>query len=399
MTLSSKQEKVLNNINEHNLIKMLRDLIKIPSQNPPGEEQRIAEYCADKCRRLGLDTDIVAHEEGRSTVIATLPGTQSKPVLLYHAHLDTVPVGDKKRWQFDPFGGCIQDKKIYGRGACDTKNDIAAMIQVAEALVKSGVSIEGNLILCFAADEEAGGRLGTAYALNQGYFNDVDMVVAGEQTGLRVGIAEKGAATLSIRTNGVSAHASQVTEKRTNAINKMGKILCTLDEKYLPTLKQRTHRLLGTPTYNAGVIKGGTRSNTVAEQCELQLDCRFLPGEKAEDIRQQIKKLIERLCQDDPDIEATIEIIREAKPFEIQENNPLVKQLRTAIEKIKGVDLGVTGYYPASDGRFFAHKNIPTVVFGSGNSLQAHTTDEYVEIDQVIDSTKILALLAISVLH
>ncbi len=397
MSLRNEEVQILNNIDEQRLINMLGDLIRIPSENPPGEEQRIAEYCAQQCQRIGMDTQLLACEEGRNTVMATLSGTKGRPVLLYHAHLDTVPVGDRSRWKFTPFGGRIKDGRIYGRGACDTKNDIAAMIQVAEALVRSGVSIKGKLVLCFAADEETGGRCGTEYVLNQGYLKDVNMVVAGEQTELRVAIAEKGIATLSIRTKGISAHASQVREKGINAISKMGKILRAIDEEYLPKLKQKNHRFLGIPTCNAGVIEGGTKSNMVAEHCSLQLDCRFFPGERAEDIRQQIERLVEKLHQEDPQLEATVELIREDIPFEIEEEAPLVQQLRKAIKKVKGVDLGVTGYYPASDGRFFACRNIPTVVFGSGSSLQAHTTDEYVEIDQVIDSAKILALLALDV--
>lgn len=397
MNLSNEEIQVLNNIDEQRLVNMLGDLIRIPSQNPPGEEQKIAEYCAQQCRRIGMDTQLLACEEGRNTVIATLSGTKGRPVLLYHAHLDTVPVGDRSRWKFDPFGGRIKDGRIYGRGACDTKNDIAAMIQVTEALVKSRVSIKGKLVLCFAADEESGGCLGTKYVLNKGYLKDVDMVLAGEQTELRAAIAEKGIATLLIRTKGVSAHASRVAEKGINAISKMGKIVCAIDEEYLPKLKQRKHRLLGVSTCNFGVIEGGTKSNVVAEHCCLQLDCRFFPGERAEDIRQQIERLIERLRQEDSQLEATVELVREAVPFEIEEEAPLVQHLRKAIKKVKGIDLGVTGYYPASDGRFFACRNIPTVVFGSGSSLQAHTTDEYVEIDQVIDSAKILTLLALSV--
>lgn len=398
MQLSSQEVEILNNINEQRLIDMLGNLIRTPSQNPPGEERKIAEYCAQQCRGIGMDTQLLACEEGRNTVIATLSGTNGRPVLLYHAHLDTVPVGDRSRWKFDPFGGHIEDRRIYGRGACDTKNDIAAMIQGAEALVKSSVSIKGKLVLCFAADEETGGRLGTEYVLNQGYLKDIDMVIAGEQTELRVGIAEKGMATFSIHTTGVSAHASQVAEKGINAISKMGKILCAIDKEYQPMLKQKNHRLLGVPTCNTGVIEGGTKSNMVAEHCSLQLDCRFLPGESAEGIHQQIEKVIERLHQEDPQLEATVELVREAVPFEIKEEHPLVKELRKATQKVKGIDLGVTGYYPVSDGRFFACRNIPTVVFGSGSSLQAHTTDEYVEIDQVIDSARILALLASSVI-
>ena len=398
MKLSSKEIQILDNIDEQRLLSMLVDLIRIPSQNPPGEEQRIAEYCAQQCRRIGLDTQLLTREGGRNTVIASLPGTLGKPTLLYHAHLDTVPAGDRSRWKFDPFSGHIENGKIFGRGACDTKNDIAAMLEVAEAIVRAKVNIKGKLVFCFAADEEAGGHQGTGYALSQGYLKDVDMVIAGEQTELRAGIAEKGVATILIRTKGVSAHASRITEESPNAISKMAKILCAIDKGYLPMLKTKKHRLLGIPTCNAGVIEGGTKSNVVAEQCRLQLDCRFLPGERAEDIVKQLEGLIERLRQEDSHLEATVELIREAIPFEIVEEAPLVQQLRQATKKVKGVDLGVTGYYPASDGRFFAGRDIPTVVFGSGSSLQAHTTDEYVEIDQVIDSAKVLALLALNIL-
>lgn len=398
MNLGSQEVHILNNIDEQHLVNMLGDLIRLPSPNPPGEEQRIAEYCAQQCRRIGMEVQLLAQEDERNTVLATLSGTKDRPILLYHAHLDTVPMGDRRKWQFDPFGGHIKDGRIYGRGACDTKNNIAAMIQGAEALISSRVNIKGKLVLCFAADEENGGHHGTEYVLNQGYLKDIDMVVAGEQTELKVAIAEKGLANLIIRTKGISAHASQVTEKGINAISKMGKILCAIDEQYLPKLKQRKHRLLGTPTCNAGVIEGGTKSNMVAEYCCLHLDCRFFPGQRAEDIRQEIEGVIEKLHQEDSQLEATVELIRESPPFEIEEDAPLVQQLRKAVKKVKGVDLGVTGYYPGSDGRFFACRHIPTVVFGSGSSLQAHTTDEYVEIDQVIDSAKILALLALDVL-
>jgi len=397
MKLSSQEAQVLNNIDEQHLVSMLGDLIRIPSQNPPGEEQRIAKYCAQRCRKIGMDVQLLAQEDERNTVIATLSGTKDRPVLLYHAHLDTVPIGDRSRWKFDPLEGHIKNRRIYGRGACDTKNNVASMIHVAEALVRARVSVKGKLVLCFAADEETGGHHGTEYVLNQGYLKDVDMVIAGEQTELKVAIAEKGMANLLIRTKGVSAHASRVTDKGINAISKMGKILCAIDEIYLPKLKQRKHRLLGIPTCNFGVIEGGTKSNMVAEHCCLHLDCRLLPGQRAEDISKEIEGLIERLHQEDSHLDATVELRSESPSFEMEENAPLVQQLRKAIEKVKGVDLGITGYYPVSDGRFFAYRHIPTVVFGSGSSLQAHTTDEYVEIDQVIDSAKILALLALNV--
>jgi len=136
----------------------------------------------------------------------------------------------------------------------------------------------------------------------------------------------------------------------------------------------------------------------VPEHCSLKLDCRFPLGERVEDMRKEIEGLIERLHHEDPQLEATVEVRHEVLPFETEENAPLVQQLRKAVEKVKGVDLGIVGYYPVSDGHFFAERNIPTVVFGSGNTLQAHITDEYIESDQLVDSAKILALLALEVL-
>jgi len=397
MTLSSREARILNIIDEHYLVNMLSDLIRISSQNPPGEERKIADYCAQRCRDSGMNVQLVGEGE-RKNAIATLPGTEERPVLLYHAHLDTVPIGDRSKWRFDPLGGQISNGRVYGRGACDTKNSVAAMIHAAEALIRSGIKSKGKLVLCLAADEEMGGHLGTEYVLNEGYLRDVDMVVAGEQTGLRVAVAEKGLAMLVIRTKGVSAHGSMAGEAGINAISKMGKILCAIDEEYLPKLKQRKHKLLGASTCSAGVIEGGTKLTMVPEHCSLKLDCRFPPRKRAEDIRKEIEELIERLRQEDPQLEATVEIGHEVLPFETEENAPLVQQLRKAVEKVKGVDLGIAGYYPVSDGHLFAERNIPTVVFGSGNTLQAHTTDEYVEIDQLVDSAKILALLALEVL-
>ncbi len=398
MDLNNSEKKVLESFNEKQLVNMLSELIKIPSQNPPGEEEEIAEYCARRCRNMGMDVKLVSLQNNRHTVIATLKGTKDKPVLLYHAHLDTVPIGDTSKWKFDPFGGEVSNGKIYGRGACDTKNDIAAMIHVAEMLIDSRVNLEGNLVLCFAPDEETGGRYGTEYAFNQGYFNNVDMVVAGEQTDLKVAIAEKGVANLVIRTKGTSAHASQIAENTVNAINKMGKIICAIDNEIIPALKYHKHKLLGSPTYNLGIIEGGVKPNVVAENCLLRINCRYLPGQREEDILHEFEYLIENLKQKDPDLNATVQLRDGALPFEIEESAPLVQYLRKAITKIKNVDSGVAGYYPGSDGRFFIEKGIPTVVFGPGSALQAHTTDEYVEIGQLMDSAKILAVLAVDIL-
>ena len=278
--LDSLETRIISNIDEHRLVDTLCDLIGLSSQNPPGEEKRMAEYCAQRCREIGMEVQLVAAEDERPTVIATLHGTEERPVLLYHAHLDTVPFGDSSKWKFEPLAGHMEDGRIYGRGSCDAKNNIASMIHVAEALVKSEVAIRGKLVFCFPADEETEGHLGTEYVLNQGYLSDVGMVVVGEQTELQVGIAEKGAARLVVRTKGVSAHASLVAEAGINAISKMGWLLNALDEKYPAGPGQQKRGLLDVTTCNAGIIEGGTKINMVPEHCSLQLDCRFSPGRR-----------------------------------------------------------------------------------------------------------------------
>jgi len=180
---------VLEKIASDEIIELTRQLIRIPSENPPGGEGEIAEFIAEKLKDLGLTVRVYEFKPGRPSVVGLLSGVKEKPTLMFNGHMDTVPVGDKDLWSVEPFEGVLRDGRIYGRGAADMKGALAAMIASVKAIVESEVNLRGRLILTFVADEEVTGY-GTRDLIRRGYR--ADFAIVGEPNELNVQTAHKG---------------------------------------------------------------------------------------------------------------------------------------------------------------------------------------------------------------
>jgi len=377
-----------------NVIELTRQLIKIPSENPPGKEEEISEFIAEKMRSIGLNVRIHEYKPGRPSVVGLLQGEKEEPILMFNGHTDTVPVGDESVWSINPFDADVKDGKIYGRGASDMKAALAAMISAAEMILKEDVKLKGTLIISCVADEEVTG-FGTRDLLDRGY--KANFAVVGEPTELKVQIAHKGSVRFRIITKGKAAHASMPHEGL-NAIYKMSKV-CLALEDLSRQLKKKKHPLLGSPTINVGTIKGGLKTNIVPDRCEITLDRRLIPGEKLENVKFEIDKILTSLKSQNHKFQAESEIIFVARPSETSADEPIVRVAREAVKEVTGKDPGVTGFTATCDMHFLVNQGgIPTVILGPGSLNQAHTTDEYVEAQQVLDAAKIYALMAHKIL-
>ncbi|MBU2548248.1 MAG: M20 family metallopeptidase [Proteobacteria bacterium] len=376
-------------------IAFLADLVRAESVNPPGDTRRVMDAVLDMARTFTDQVRVVAAEPEAPNVFITLhPG--GRPQLLYNGHLDTVPPGDVSQWRVEPFGAVIRDNRMYGRGVADMKGGCAAMLMAAKALQLENAPLRGSLVVNFVSDEETGGARGAGYLMEQGHY-DPDMVVVGEITNRnRIAIAEKGVIVYALSTRGRTAHAS-TPWVGLNAIDKMVKLLHGLQTRLPERLKEKPSGSLPPATFNVGTIQGGVGFNVVPDACQVLIDRRILPGETIESATAEIREIIDQARAEDPDIDASLDVLGSGPPFETAPDEALCLLARRTMEEM-GRPGDFVGYEQVSDGRFFAERGIPTILIGPGLARTAHTPNEHLELDQYIEAIQAYALLALNAL-
>jgi acetylornithine deacetylase/succinyl-diaminopimelate desuccinylase-like protein len=257
------------------------------------------------------------------------------------------------------------------------------------------MDLAGGLDISIVSDEETGGSIGTQYLLEKGAL-EPDLAIIGEITSNRVAIAEKGMLAFTISTKGRTAHASTPWEG-VSAISHMARLIreieATLDESF----KTKRHALTPPPSYNFGMIEGGVGLNVVPDECRVTLDRRTLPGESLDEAEKEIAGVIERLSEADPTFEAEYSTLYRANSFETPPDSDIVRSTGNAC-KLLGIDPEPIGYQQICDGRFFAEREIPTIIVGPGTAELAHTPDEHVPVEAVIQAAKLYALAAVELL-
>ena len=363
--------------------KLLCELIALPSVNPAflpaghprAGEGRVADFLAATAAQAGLDVDFQNVQPGRANLLATLrPSRKPRLRLLLAPHMDTVPAAADA--QYAPR---LQGARICGRGACDTKGSVAAMLTALCQLAKEGPRpAETEIVFAGLVDEEhaqAGSR-----ALAAGGCQ-ADLAIVGEPTRLRIVTAHKGSLWLGLATRGKSAHGARPHLGR-NAVLEMAKVVCLLETDYARRLRRRRHPLLGLATVSVGVIAGGTQPNIVPAACRIIVDRRTLPGETEQSVRAEMMALFRRRK-----LRVRIEEQKPAPclPLETDVRLPLVRQFfRVAGQKkAAGAD-----YF--CDAAVLAQAGIASVVFGPGDIAQAHTADEWIARKSLQAATALL---------
>ena len=276
-----------------NVIETLQELVRINSVNPaydggPGEGA-IAAWILDRLRAAGVETESYEVFPGRPNILAKVAGRDRSRCILFEAHTDTVSI---KGMSIPPFEPTIIDGQLRGRGSCDTKGGLAAMLDAIERIANSGEPPPLDVWLCAAVDEEFSfrGVVALCERLKQpGTPKPVAALVA-EPTGMRPVIASKGVVRWKIHTHGRAAHSSK-PHLGTNAISMMARIIQAI-EADARELAQHPHPLLGPATANVGVIQGGVQVNFVPDHCSIEVDRRLLPGESADSVLKHYHDLL-----------------------------------------------------------------------------------------------------------
>lgn len=377
---------------------LLRDLVAIPSVNPgfrkdgdPEEwfgERRIGEFTAGWLRRMGLEVALQEVLPGRSNVLAFMKGSQDGRSLVWEAHLDTVQVGGMR---VDPFGGEVRDGRLYGRGAVDVKGGLAAMMLALRLLGEHPSRPSTDVYLAAVVDEEYQYR-GVSHLIESGLR--VNAGVVAEPTGLKIASACKGCVRWRIVVTGRSAHTSRPAEG-INAIEVAAALLQRLREELGPRFQARVHPLVGAPTLCCSLIEGGTGVNTVPDRCVLTFDRRLVPGETDNAALEEIRGIAEAFrARTDPRIGISMErpFVHDI-PMEVPTQADIVSCARRAARAVLGDD-EVVGVPFGSDASKLVKAGIPTIIFGPGNIEQAHTAEEFVEIEQVAQAALTLVEIA-----
>ncbi len=355
--------------------KLLGELIALPTVNsaflpanhPRAGEQRAGELLAATARKAGLDVEWQKVFPGRSNLLARLtpPGRIRRRIVLA-PHLDTVDIAGEE--QLKPRR---KEGRLYGRGACDTKGSVAAMMGALCELARKGRPAGTEIIFAGLVDEENG--QGGSRALAASGLR-ADLAIVGEPTRLQVVTCHKGDIWLKLETSGQAAHGSR-PELGKNAIHEMARIVTWLETGYTAQLRRRRHPLLGHATVNVGTISGGAQTNIVPDHCAITIDRRTLPGETDAGVRREFKELLRARG-----FAAKLGSGKAAPcaPMETDPRRPLVRAFLKSVGQRRPV--GVDYYCDAS---VLAAAGIPSVVFGPGDIAQAHTADEWISLESL----------------
>jgi acetylornithine deacetylase/succinyl-diaminopimelate desuccinylase-like protein len=306
------------------LVALLQRLIQIPSPNPPGDTRTIADFCAAYLQAAGFATVQVA-PDARAWSVVGRAVNGSGPSVLYHAHIDTVPLGQNAHWSYDPFAGCVDQNRVYGLGSVDDKAPLAAMLYAAAQLRGRLAQMRGTLTIVCAADEEVGGQLGTKWLVDQGHIDAHDFVVVGEQTFNRTAVAHKGVLRAAFHVAGRTAHATDPWRGR-NAINGMAHLILDLEQYQQEVLDQRRHPLVGPPSINVGLIQGGVGANVVADACTVRVDRRMVPGEDPQAVIAELQAVAAARQAQDPERTYTVDSFLISNWFETDAGSPLAQR-------------------------------------------------------------------------
>lgn len=381
-----------------NLVQTLSELIAIPSVNPMGRdlsgpelfEHRVTDYLEQFFRSLDVPYIRQPVEPLRENIIARLDGHNSAPIVLFEAHQDTVPVDGMR---IDPFTPTVRDGRIYGRGSCDIKGGMTAMLGALARLARERPAGMPTIVMACTVNEEHGYT--GAIQLERAWRDESpfvtrkpDVAIIAEPTDLDVVVAHKGTVRWHCHTRGRAIHSSK-PHLGDNAIYRMAKVLNAL-ERYArevpPTLTE--HPLCGRMTLSVGTIRGGVSVNTVPDECDIEIDRRLLPGEDGmQAYRQVIDYIAQAVGPDFPIVHDAPYICSKGLADDL--NGELGRRLSAVSTEVRSKCQSVGVAY-GTDAAQIASFGIPSVVFGPGSIEQAHTADEWLSLAELETASEIL---------
>ena len=367
------------------LTRLLSDLVAIPSVNPMGRplsgpgvlEAGMSHYLEGWFGALGVRCERTTIAPGRDNVVARYDAPRARATLLFDAHQDTVPTDGMT---IPPFEPRIVEGRLYGRGSCDIKGGMAAMLTAFARLVRERPIGSASVIMACTVDEEFTHTGATALAASP---HGADLAIVAEPTQLDIVDCHKGAIRWKIRARGVACHSS-TPHLGANAIYRMAQVVTALAEHAEELGRSAPHPIVGPPSLSVGRIEGGQSVNIVPDWCEIEVDRRVIPGEVAAECLARVQNLLdERL--DAPDWLEFLPpwVVMPPRAPDALGSGAWLEAIGRAVASATGRTPRVTGVPYGTDAGPLGASGLPCLVFGPGDIAQAHTKDEWVELDQV----------------
>jgi succinyl-diaminopimelate desuccinylase len=392
-------EDVLNRIDREELVRLARELVRISSvyrpEEPDGNEARVAGFVADYLERAGFEVKTEEVAPGRPNVWAVWEGDRPGKSLLFEAHMDVVTEGSAEDWNHPPFGAERDGGRIYGRGACDTKGNLAAAVMAVRAVKDAGVPFPGSLILCHPVDEE-GMMAGIKAFIERGHADRVNAAVVCEPEENQLCIKQKGALRVEVTLRGTMAHGA-MPQSGVNPVTRATRFVVAVEELEGEEIERHGEDpFLGypslTPTILMGPDSGEPQVNVIPASAYVALDIRTVPDQSHKDLVKRLEDIITRLASEDPDFDATLEMIEERPPTETPKDEPLVRAMARAYDNLTGEEPTYNGVPGATDGTFLhAWAGIPIVTTGAGDREIPHHADEWVDEEELLTTCKLYA--------
>ena len=382
-------------------IALLAELVKVPSDNPPGDCALHGDRAAELLVAMGFDVErypvpaglcqdngmisatnlVIRHKFGEGLVIAL------------NAHGDVVAPGEG--WSRNPYGAEIVDGWMYGRGAAVSKSDFVTYAYALKALIQTGANLKGTVELHLTYDEEAGGAIGPKWLIDEGISKPNYAISAGFSYGVIT--YHNGCLHLAVHVTGKSAHAAK-PDTGHDALQAANSVMTILyDHKSLLLERESDVEGIGSPQLNIGLIKGGINTNVVPDKVSMRLDRRLIPEEDAAEVEFDLRALINRSISDLDGISVDVERIMLAEPLKPVGD---VQRLASIVQKhasaVLDQDIPQAGMPLYTDARHYAAQGIPTILYGAGpqsiEDANAHRADERLPLNLLQDAAKVIAL-------
>jgi succinyl-diaminopimelate desuccinylase len=400
---------------EEELIEFAKEIVSIPTENPPGTNYKeCAKAIGKMMEKIGCEVEYVyvpeeklkelaPHGEGypRVSVIGRYKGTMERPNIHFSGHFDVVPAGEG--WSIDPYEPVVKDGKLYGRGSSDQKSGIVSQIFAIYALKKAGIKLKGTIISSATPDEETGGDAGMGYLVKNGYLdrNNTDYCVITECLDVdKVCLGHRGTLWFELVTKGVQSHGS-MPDEGVNAIDNMKKVLNAIDEEIKPLLVENSKypiqpEACRKSTLTVTTIQAGNKVNTVPNLCKATFDWRLIPETSVSWAKERIISICENIKKQDPNFDYEFNVIMEVEPTIVPDDTDVVNAFLKAGKEYLNRDMAFS-LSPGSDDQKYVVKDgklEQCIVYGPGPLVVAHKVDEYVEVEDMKTSAKIMALAA-----
>ena len=399
MVTESERESIVAAAEElhDDAVTFLKELIRTPSVNPPGEYETVYRVVEERFDELGWETDViwtpdeVLEELGldpeypRPNVLGYMTKGDG-PTIALNAHLDTVPVDESEEWDHDPFGAEVDNGRMYGRGANDSKGRIAAYTLAARTLERADlVPDDATVVLAITCDEETGGEAGPGYLVENGHLDADYAIVEGNCEDIWLGAS--GVRQFEVTVRGKASHAGVAPEDGANAILGASHVLQAI-EAYAAELEREESEVhgVGSPTCVPATIGGGVKTNVVPAECRFSVDHRVPPDYDGDEVERRFKAAIDGASLPEG-VSVDVAVSLRAEPYISDPADEHVRAVKENAEVIFGREFDLVGIRGFSDGRFFAAGGAKTLNFGPGDmASNPHAADENISLKQVRDA-------------